>query len=104
MAKLKAEVVIDQGASLALKAHKSLLPSGIVKIVGQFRRGDSVRIVYQNKILAVGLVEYSAQDLRLIKGRQSDEIESILGFCTAKVAFHRNNLYWLLGADDGDIS
>ncbi len=95
MAKLNAEVVVDQGAALALKGHKSLLPSGIVKVVGQFRRGDSVKIVYQKSILAVGLAEYSAQDLRAIKGKQSDEIEGILGFCTAKVAFHRNNLYWL---------
>jgi glutamate 5-kinase len=95
MAKLNAEVVVDQGAAAALKGQKSLLPSGIVKVVGQFKRGDSVKIVYQKSILAVGLAEYSAQDLRAIKGKQSDEIEGILGFCTAKVAFHRNNLYWL---------
>lgn len=102
LARTQAEVIVDEGAAQAMEQHKSLLPSGIRGVHGQFRRGDSVKILFQRQTIAVGLSEYSAQELRKIKGKKSDQIEAILGVCPAKVAFHRDNLYLVReGSKDG---
>ena len=93
LARTQAEVIVDAGAARALEEHKSLLPSGIRAVHGQFRRGDSVKILFEHETIAIGLSEYSAQELRKIKGQKSDQIESLLGACPAKVAFHKDNLY-----------
>lgn len=88
---------IDQGAVQALKqGGRSLLPAGIHSIKGNFRRGDTVRILSpENKELARGIVRYSSMDLALIKGHQSDEIAEILGYFYGAVAVHRNDLILL---------
>ncbi|HVR29741.1 MAG TPA: glutamate 5-kinase [Thermoanaerobaculia bacterium] len=75
-------VVVDDGARRALvDGGKSLLPSGIVEVRGEFGRGESVRILaLDGTELGRGLVSYSGTDLRRIAGRRSAEIESILGY------------------------
>jgi glutamate 5-kinase len=75
-------VVVDDGARRALAENgKSLLPSGIVEVRGDFGRGDSVCVLGTDGIeIGRGLASYSAVDLRRIAGRKSAEIESILGY------------------------
>ena len=75
-------VVVDDGARRALiEGGKSLLPSGIVEVRGDFVRGDSVRVVaLDGAEIGRGLVSYSAADLRRIAGRRTTEIEAILGY------------------------
>ncbi len=75
-------VVVDDGARRALAEHgKSLLPSGIVEVRGDFGRGDSVRVLGVDGVeIGRGLVSYSAADLRRIAGRKTAEIEAILGY------------------------
>ncbi len=86
-------VVVDEGASRALSEKKaSLLPSGILQIQGQFHAGDAVEIMHQDRIIARGLSLYSSQDLDLIKGLQSKQIQSVLGYNYGNVAVHRDNL------------
>jgi glutamate 5-kinase len=87
-------LVLDQGACLAISAKgKSLLPSGILGIEGQFEQGDSVRCVdEQNHPIAVGLVNFCSDDLRKIKGLRSDKIELVLGFKESDEVLHRDNL------------
>lgn len=86
-------VVIDEGASLALmEKDTSLLPVGIKKIQGKFKRGDVIQIRHRNKILAVGLTEYDFKELELIKGKKSQEINELLDYVHSKVAIHKDNL------------
>jgi glutamate 5-kinase len=85
---------LDQGACLAITAKgKSLLPSGILAIEGQFDQGDCVRCVDgQEQPIAVGLVNFCSDDLRKIKGLRSDMIEKVLGFKENDEVLHRDNL------------
>ena len=91
-AKSEGGIVIDDGAAKALKNNASLLPAGIVDVVGNFRRGDCIRILCRKKEIALGLSEFRSADLRGIAGRQTNEIEKILGSVPSKIAVHRNNL------------
>lgn len=87
-------LVLDRGACLAITTKgKSLLPSGILDIEGQFEQGDSVRCVDgANHPIAVGLVNFCSDDLRKIKGLRSDKIAHILGFKESDEVLHRDNL------------
>ncbi len=86
-------VIIDEGAAKALLTdHTSLLPVGIKKVVGKFKRGDVIQIRHKGKILAIGLSEYDHKELDLIKGKKSNELSTILDFVPSKVAIHKDNL------------
>ncbi|MDO9813924.1 glutamate 5-kinase [Glaesserella parasuis] len=87
-------IYIDQGAENALvEQHKSLLPTGIAKIEGQFERGEVAKICNLNgKVLALGISRYNSDALALIKGKKSSEIETILGYEFGSVVFHRDEM------------
>jgi glutamate 5-kinase len=88
------ELVIDSGAEQALiKQGKSLLPSGIIKINGNFEEGDLVKIVNTERIeLGRGLTNYGSEQLQKIIGKKCAEIEKLLGFKNADEVVHRDNL------------
>lgn len=92
--KPKGSLIIDEGAvSAILKAGKSLLPSGIVKVEGVFDTGDAVYFVdFHDNRIAKGIVNYSSQDIEKIKGRKTSEIETILGYKYSDEVVHRDNL------------
>jgi glutamate 5-kinase len=87
------EIVVDAGASIALRNGKSLLPAGVIRIVGTFERGDAlvVRDDSGNE-LARGLSAYSSEDAERIRGRQSGEIEALVGFRGRDELIHRDDL------------
>jgi glutamate 5-kinase len=86
-------VVIDEGAVKALAGQNtSLLPIGIRKVHGVFKRGDVIQVKHRNKIIAVGISEFDHKELELIKGKQSVEISGLIEFPPSKVAIHRDNL------------
>jgi glutamate 5-kinase len=93
-AKPAGRLVVDDGASRALTgAGKSLLPAGIVEVVGDFELGDTVAIATREGVeIARGLVAYDADDLRKIRGLQSAAIESTLGYKGIDEAIHRDDL------------
>lgn len=93
--KSNAIIGIDEGAWKALKNHKSLLPIGICKVKGKFKRGDVLKIKYKNLIVGVGLVEYGSSELAKIMGKNSDEIIKILSHAPSKVAIHADNLFMM---------
>jgi glutamate 5-kinase len=68
-------VRVDDGALAALAAHKSLLPKGVTAVSGEFEAGDVVMINDRAKAVS----EFSSAELKLIAGKHSREIESILG-------------------------
>ncbi len=90
----KGSLVLDGGACRALVEHKtSLLPAGIVAVRGAFRVGDPVRCEDQEgNQVAVGLVNYSAEEIARIKGCQTSEIADRLGHKDADEVIHRDNL------------
>ena len=86
-------LTLDDGAVRALRAGKSLLPSGVVKLSGRFEKGDSVRLVDTNGTrLGVGLINYPHDDVARIKGQHSDDIEKLIGYRGPSVVVHRNDL------------
>lgn len=88
------KLIVDSGAEKALlEQGKSLLPSGLAGLVGDFEEGDLITIVNQNQVeLARGLTNYGKDQLEKIKGHKSNEIEHILGFKNADEVVHRDNL------------
>ncbi|MFU8821546.1 MAG: glutamate 5-kinase [Gammaproteobacteria bacterium] len=89
----RGEIVVDDGAAAALAGGKSLLPAGVVRIGGEFDRGDAVLIRdVRGVTLAHGLSAYGSADAVQIVGLQSGEIEAVLGYRGRKELVHRNDL------------
>lgn len=90
----KGTLVLDAGAAKAVvKNGKSLLPSGIVDVRGNFGVGAAVAFETHNgRALGTGLVNYSAGDVRSIMGLKSSQIRSRLGSKPYDEVIHRDNL------------
>ena len=89
----KGALVIDAGAVKALNSGRSLLPAGVIRIEGNFARGDAVIIRGPDGAeIGRGLVAYDAEDADKIKGRSSADILSILGFGGRSELVHRDDL------------
>lgn len=92
---VQGKVIVDGGAEKALlKGGKSLLASGITDVEGHFDRGTVIAVETSGgKEFARGLVNYSAEEIKLIAGKQSSEIEEVLGEKDYDEVIHRNNLW-----------
>ena len=89
----KGTLTIDAGAVAALRRGKSLLPAGVIRVDGQFSRGDAVVIRGPDAAeIGRGLVAYDAGDATMIKGRSSADIPGILGFAGRIEMVHRDDL------------
>ncbi len=90
-------LALDKGAAEALR-HKgrSLLPSGVREVTGDFSGGDCVRLLdHEGHEFGRGLVNYPAADVIKLKGRRTSEIAAILGYQVADEIIHRDNLVLL---------
>ena len=87
-------VVVDDGAAVAVgEKNKSLLPAGVVKVEGDFGRGDVVAIVNKaGQAIARGLSNYSSIDLQRIMGKKSAEVKTLLKEAAYEEVVHRDNL------------
>lgn len=92
------KLIVDDGAKDALvHKGKSLLPSGIVSVEGNFVAGDVVGITdLHGKEFARGICNYSGAELQKIKGQKSKDICPILGYKDFDEAIHRDNLSLIL--------
>ena len=89
-------IKIDEGAAKALLNGKSLLAAGINKINGSFEKGENVLILDQNNNqLARGLSSFSSEEIDKIKGKQSKEIEKILGYLSKTEIIHKDDMVLL---------
>lgn len=88
-------VAVDAGAEQALlQRGKSLLPSGVVQVQGEFERGAIITVLNQAGIeIARGVVNYSHDEIGQIAGKKTTEIEKILGSKDYDEIIHRNNLW-----------
>jgi glutamate 5-kinase len=83
-------VIVDDGAARALReGGTSLLPVGIVDIAGDFDAGDAVDVVDGGGPIGKGICNYSAAELRQVKGLKSREIRELLPLATEE-AVHRD--------------
>jgi glutamate 5-kinase len=86
-------IVVDDGASLALRRGRSLLAAGVVAVEGLFERGDAVIVRTRTGAEAGrGLSAYSSADIRRIAGHKSGEIAGILGYRGRDEIIHRDDL------------
>ena len=90
-------VVIDDGAVKAIiNQGKSLLPSGILEVRGDFERGSSVDILDVNDtLIARGVCNYSSRDIDRLKNQKTTSINKILGYKYCDEIVHRDNLVLL---------
>ena len=88
------KILLDEGAVRAVvDSGKSLLPTGIVAVEGDFGRGDAVHICDRNGVpFAIGVASYNSAELGQIKGHRCAEIEQILGYLYRDEAVYRDNL------------
>ena len=87
-------IIIDDGAVNAIvEKGKSLLPGGIIKIKGEFGKGSPVEFSNaENEVIGVGLVNYSAADIKKIMGLKTNQIKERLGHKPYDEVIHRDNL------------
>lgn len=84
---------IDAGAERAIIAGKSLLPAGVTRVEGNFARGDCVLMRNpQGGEIGRGLVAYDASEAILIAGRNSQDIEAVLGEPGRAAIIHRDDM------------
>jgi len=96
---VRGELRVDPGAATALANGNSLLPVGLVEVVGNFRRGDAVTLVGANgEELGRGLAAYASEEAIEIIGCRSEQIEPKLGYRGRTVMVHRDDLV-LFGSD-----
>ena len=89
----KGTLTIDAGAVNALRAGKSLLPAGVIRVDGAFARGDAVIVRGPDTHeIGRGLVAYDAEDAEKIKGRSSKDVGAILGISGRSEMIHRDDL------------
>jgi glutamate 5-kinase len=68
-------ITIDEGAMLAVKNRKSLLPSGVINVKGSFEAG-SVVMLNDN---AKAVTSIGSTQLKALAGKHSTEIKKLLG-------------------------
>ncbi len=89
----KGKIIIDKGAAIAIKNRKSLLPAGIKNVEGLFEKGDHVIVKDENNIeLARGLVSFSSNEIKKIKGFHSSKIKNILGYSSREEVILKDDL------------
>jgi glutamate 5-kinase len=83
-------VVVDQGAARVLRERgSSLLPVGITAVEGEFTAGDAIEITTDGDVVGKGIVNYSASELRQVKGMKTAQLREVLPRASEE-AVHRD--------------
>ncbi|MEN9826215.1 MAG: glutamate 5-kinase [Pseudomonadota bacterium] len=91
-------IVVDPGATQAIRKNASLLFVGVKEVHGFFRPGDPVDIISsEGTPVARGLVAVSSADLQRVCGKKQLEAEETLGCPVPQEVVHRDNLVLLEG-------
>jgi glutamate 5-kinase len=86
----RGRVVVDAGAARALReGGTSLLPVGIVEVAGDFDAGDAVEVAFDGELVGKGICNYSAGELRRVRGLKSSDVRERLPRATEE-AVHRD--------------
>jgi len=92
--RIQGDIVVDQGCEKAmLEDGSSLLAAGIVSVDGEFREESTVRVLsLSQREIARGIVNYDAEALKKIIGRQTNEFSGILHGKIHDEVIHRDNM------------
>ncbi|HPC73769.1 MAG TPA: glutamate 5-kinase [Syntrophales bacterium] len=92
--KSRGKLFLDDGAKNAIvNQGKSLLPSGIIRVEGDFNVGDPVICIgTDGKVFAKGLVNFNSADIQKIQGLKTTKIEQVLGRKDYDEVIHRDNM------------
>jgi glutamate 5-kinase len=83
-------IAVDDGAARVLRERgSSLLPVGVTEVSGEFGAGDAVEVAVNGTVIGKGISNYSAEELRRIKGMRSDEVREVLPHASEE-AVHRD--------------
>lgn len=95
--KVKGQVIVDEGARVAVTREKaSLLSSGVTGIEGKFEAQDVVAILdSQGQEFARGITKYDWRGLQEVAGKSHDEIVRTLGVKYFNEVVHREDLVLL---------
>ena len=86
----RGRVLVDAGAARALReGGTSLLPVGVVDVQGEFDAGDAVEVAYDGRAVGKGICNYSAGELRKVRGLKSAAVRELLPRASAE-AVHRD--------------
>ncbi len=91
---VRGRLTLDEGAVRVLReSGRSLLAVGVRAVSGDFKRGEVVACVdAKGREVARGLINYNADETRLIMGQPSGQIGAILGYVSDVELIHRDNL------------
>ena len=91
--KSQGRIWIDAGAQQAVVGRgASLLPVGMLRVEGAFEKGECVELIGSSGVIARGLSNYHAEELRKLVGAAGGEIERILGYRDYAAVIHRDHL------------
>jgi len=102
--KPKGTITVDKGAREAIvHKGKSLLPSGLDGVKGNFSAGDLVKCVDEAGVeFARGLVNFNSTEILQIKGLKTHEVKKRFGSHSCDEVIHRDNLVVLRRIGDAD--
>jgi glutamate 5-kinase len=90
----RGRLIVDHGARRAIETDgRSLLPIGVVEVLGSFDKGDVVSLCDPaGDQFARGLTNYPAHEIVCIKGLRTDQIAGVLGHRPYEEIIHRDNM------------
>ncbi len=93
-ARPQGKITVDAGAKRAIaELGRSLLPVGVSRVEGEFRKGDVVTICDEtSREIARGLTNYSSIEAERIRGLSTERIAERLGSLPYHELVHRDNL------------
>jgi glutamate 5-kinase len=98
---LTGALVVDEGAVKAIRRRASLLPRGIVRVEGRFRRGDLVSVIdLEGREHARGIVRFDDREVERIRGLHTLEVREALGDGLGHVVMRPDRM--VLVGEDGD--
>jgi len=97
-------IMIDDGAESAIVEHgASLLPVGVTAVEGMFDKGECVEIAGGSGVIARGLCNYHAEEMRHMIGIASERIEAVLGYRDFSSVVHRDNLVLIRNEEEQEL-
>ena len=89
----KGQIKVNEGAKKAILRGASLLAVGIESVSGRFQIGEVVSIVGPDgKEFARGISNYTSEEINLIKGMNTKQIEKTLGYIRQKEIVSRKRM------------
>jgi len=93
-AAVKGQIFVNEGAKRAIMKGASLLAVGISQVSGRFDVGDVISLVDNDgKEFGRGIVNYTSDEINLIKGMDTTQIRKILGYIRQKEMVIRKRMY-----------